>query len=456
MTMHSALSTLAVVGILALAHAMPAGAAPLTTVPARVSNEPAATLLLPYFEVQLPKKIGGKRPGITTLFTISNASATAVLAHVTLWSDLAVPVTNFNVYLTGYDTHTIDLLDVLNGHLPRTASDGQDPLDFFDENDPATKFDGISNQGEISQDINFASCTGQLPYPDPIPVESIEHLRASLTGKPSALFDNRCAGRDLGEKKPIARGFVTIDTVNNCTLRFPGEPGYFSPGGSGDATNQNVLWGQYYFLNPGRKVGHGDAMIHIQAAALDPETSAPGEYTFYSRLVNNLASDNRQPLATQFAGRFVNVPKHPVFPTGTSVIAWRDPKVNQGPFSCNVKPAWFPLAQQQIVVFDEQENPEIPVQPPIPPFPASDILPFQAATQSVKIGGPAFPVATASGWIFFDLNNALFINQPAEDPLAAQATVTMVLESKGKYTAAYRAVTLDSATNASHIFIPVN
>jgi len=32
-----------------------------------------------------------------------------VLAHVAIWSDLAVPVFNFNVYLTGYDVQTINL-----------------------------------------------------------------------------------------------------------------------------------------------------------------------------------------------------------------------------------------------------------------------------------------------------------------------------------------------------------
>ena len=408
---------------------------------ARVANEPAATLLLPYFEVQLPKKIGGKRPGITTLFTISNSSATAVLAHVTLWSDLAVPVTNFNVYLTGFDTHTIDLFEVLNGHLPRTASDGQD---FGDTSNPN---DGISNQGEISQDINFASCNGQLPYPDPLPIESIDHLRASLTGKASALFDNRCAGRDFVEKKPIARGFVTVDTVNNCTLRFPSDPGYFA---FGDVTNQNVLFGQYYFLNPGKKVGRGDALVHIQASQTDPETSLPGEYTFYAKFVANTSLDFRQPLATQFAGRFVNAPKHPVFPSGTSVIAWRDTKRIQAPFTCGTTPSPFPMTQDQIVVFDEQENPEVPVKPPIPPFPAAKIEPFPAATQLVKIGSPDFPVTTGSGWIFFDLNRVDTSLLPAEDPLAAQATMTMVLESKGKYSASYRAITLDSATEASH------
>lgn len=418
-----------------LALALPRAAeAQLTMAANRVANEPAATLLLPYFEVELPKKIGGKSSGMNTIFSVNNASATAVLAHVTIWSDLSVPITNFNIYLTGYDTQTVDMLQVLNGHLPRTASAGQDPGDV------------ISNKGDESQDINFASCNGQLPYPDPLPTETITFLRETLTGSPVGLTGGTCAGRKLPDKKPTARGYVTVDTVNHCTLQFPSEPGYFP----GTATNQNVLWGDYFYINKSKKVGRGDALIHIQASATDPETSVPGEYTFYDRYVFSTAADNRQPLSTSFAGRFVNVPKHPVFPTGTSVIAWRDTKRSQTFFNCATTPTPFPLSQEGIVVFDEQENPEIPQRPPIPPFFDTEIAPFPAAAQITKIGGPDFPVTSPSGWVFFNLNTSTGVATPAEDPAAAQATVSMVLESKGKYSASYRAITLDSATNVLH------
>src|SRR6185503_15597349 len=69
----------------------PAHAQPVVNV-TQVADQPAATLLLPYFEVSLPTVQGGKPKGLTTLFSINNASATAVLAHTTIWSELAVPV----------------------------------------------------------------------------------------------------------------------------------------------------------------------------------------------------------------------------------------------------------------------------------------------------------------------------------------------------------------------------
>ena len=82
-----------------------------------IDDVPAATLLLPYFEVDLDNA-----DGINTLLSINNASATAILAHVTLWSDLSVHVLDFSIYLTGYDVQTLNLKDLLvNRNAPRTA-----------------------------------------------------------------------------------------------------------------------------------------------------------------------------------------------------------------------------------------------------------------------------------------------------------------------------------------------
>lgn len=52
-----------------------------------IADLPAATLLLPYFEVDL-QNINGE----TTLFTVTNVTDTPQIARVTLWTDLAVPL----------------------------------------------------------------------------------------------------------------------------------------------------------------------------------------------------------------------------------------------------------------------------------------------------------------------------------------------------------------------------
>jgi hypothetical protein len=397
-----------------------------------VDDVPGATLLLPYFEVDL-----SNTNGVTTLFSINNASATAVLAHVVVWSDLSVPVLDFNVYLTGYDVQSINMRDILAGNLPQTASAGQDPNDT------------ISPKGTFSQDINFASCTGQLPT-GALPASFVTHLQTSLTGQFSSLLGG-CAGLAYGDN--IARGYVTADTVNNCTLRFPGDLGYFAAGGTGDATNQNVLWGDYFYVNPTTNRADGETLVHIEASATNPETSVAGQYTFYGRYDNWTAVDNREPLATNFAVRFLNGGP---FTGGTNLVTWRDSKVRQGAFKCGTTPAWYPLGQEQIVIFDEQEHPQVPQTFPVSPQPPQNgIIPFPAETQSTAVGGAAFPVPYKFGWVFLDLNTTVAAagSVPPEDPAAAQAWVEAVMSALGRYSVGFDAIKLDSACTASHTLI---
>jgi hypothetical protein len=423
-----------------LAGALNANAQSVPPIP----NRPAATLLLPYFEVDLDNAAG-----MTTLFSINNASATAILAHVVLWSDMGVPVFGYNIYLTGYDIQTINVRDVLLGTVSRTASAGQD----F-----GSGLNAISPKGILSQDINFASCSGILP-PPPVPAVYQPYLRSALTGGPSSFHAGKCVARNLGTPS-IARGYITVDTVNNCTLRLHGDPGYFGPGGSGDVTNQNTLWGDYTYINQSADLAYGDALVHITANATAPETSVPGQYTFYGRFDNWTAADNREPLATSFAARFVapkdfktaaKARRRAVLPPATELVVWRDSKVTPAPFTCGAPPAWFPLQQEQIRAFNEQEQGESPTFS-TPPFPG--------ATQRVALANAAFPLTAYSGWIYLNLNTPIASSpNPPEDTAATQAWVTILQRVQqgpngGRYDVGFRAVRLDSAEQASHVVIP--
>jgi len=397
-----------------------------------VDDVPGATLLLPYFQVDL-----SNQSGVNTLFSINNASATAVLAHVVVWSDLSVPVLDFNVYLTGYDVQSINMRDILAGSLPQTASAGQDPNDT------------ISPKGQFSQDINFASCTSQLSIRQ-LPTSFIAHLQTSLTGRFSSLLGG-CAGLAYGDN--IARGYVTVDTVNNCTLRFPGDIGYFAAGGTGDATNQNVLWGDYFYVNSATNRADGETLVHIEADANNPATSTTGGYTFYGRYVNWTAVDNREPLATKFAVRFLNGGP---FTGGTNLVVWRDSKVKQGILTCGTTPAWYPLGQEQIVIFDEEEHPQVPQTFPVSPQPPQQgIIPFPAETQSVAVGGTSLQVPYKFGWLFLDLNTTVLAagNVPPEDPGVAQAWVTAEMDSEGRFSVGFDAVQTASALAVRSKFV---
>ncbi|PYQ57071.1 MAG: hypothetical protein DMF53_23695, partial [Acidobacteria bacterium] len=251
----------------------------------------------------------------------------------------------------------------------------------------------------------------------------------------------------------IARGYITVDTVSNCTLRYPGDPGYFVAGGNGDATNQNVLWGDYFYLNPATGAAEGNPLVHIVADASDPETSTAGKYTFYGRYVNWTAADNRRPLGTNFASRYLVGGS---LSAVTSFIVWRDPKVDQDPFSCQSGsggPSWYLLSQEGTLFFDEQEHVSAPVQVPTSPRPPGvNFVPFPKATQRVQANTADLPVPYNFGWIDLDLNTAVTPagSVPPSDPAAAQAWVFVKMVGSGLFSVGYDAIQLDNAAHAIH------
>ncbi|HEX3556700.1 MAG TPA: hypothetical protein VIA62_26055 [Thermoanaerobaculia bacterium] len=380
-----------------------------------LDNAPAATLLLPYFEVDFDHA-----GGLTTLFSINNSSATAVLTNVVVWTDLGVPTLNFPVYLTGYDVQTFNLRDLFNGVLPHTATAGQDPRDT------------LSPKGPFSQDVNFASCTGLLPLPSALPPAFLASLRAAHTGKASAVLGG-CAGRDLGDR--VARGYVTVDTVNQCTLRTPNFPeGYFGLGGV--ATDQNVLWGDFMYVDPSNDYADGENLVRIEAF---PGGFKPGDATFYGRYVNGSGIDDREPLATTWASRYVN---GGAFSGGTDLIAWRDSGQVVRPFPCGTTPAGFPLVLFHEVTFDETENATSPqLFPCEPACPFNEpVGAFPAEAGRVHVGGSDLPTPFNFGW--------LFLNLKAPSPQGSvprQAWVGTVMKAQGRFSVGFSATPLDSA-----------
>jgi len=397
---------------------------------------PAATLLLPYFEVNLDNP-----NGLTTLFSINNAAAAAVLAHVSIWSDLSVPLLNFDVYLTGYDVQTINLRDVIvNGGLPQTASTGQDPNGT------------ISPKGPLSHSANFPSCAGRLP-PPPLSPAITSHLQQALTGKPSPILGGLCAGQLLGDN--VARGYITVDTVGDCTSSFPGDPGYFAANNGGDVTDQNVLWGAWYIIDTSRGYAQASDMVPIAADGTDPATSTPGRYTFYGRFDGWTAVDHREPLATRFAAQYA---LGGAFNGGTDVLIWRDPKTAQGPFACPSRfgvPGWYPLDMEGLAWFDEQEHVVLPFvcTDPVECPPGSSLDFFPAAAQRVAAGSAQLPTPFNFGWLDLDLNWSNGVppgSDPAIDPRAQQAWVGWALSSNRHFAVAFEGLRLDSACAANH------
>ncbi|MDC8014837.1 hypothetical protein [Tahibacter soli] len=329
-----------------------------------IDNTPGATLLYPHFEVD-----ANDANGINTVLTLQNSSATAILANVVLWTDYGLPTAHFNVYLTGYDQQAIDLRTIFRRVPPRTASDGQDPNDT------------ISPQGRFSQDINFASCSGLLPDA-PLPISA--NLAAAHSGQASIdYFNGQCGARNLGDG--IARGYVTVDTVNQCTTAVPGAPGYFVNGGAGIATHQNVMYGDYVIVDPARRSTTSETAVAIEADPTNPLTSGgANKQTFYGRLVGFTAADNREPLPTAWAGR--------ASAGRTDVDYWRDPGVAVAPFACGGAPAGLPAGQKHAVRFNDAGTQT--------GAGAGDLFPFGGGTTTGSVLG----VVDSLGWLFVNAN----------------------------------------------------
>lgn len=390
-----------------------AGAAPALARTCSPDVVPAATLLLPYFEVDLANP-GGR----TTLMSVSNATDRGVLAHFVVWTDLGVPTLAFDVYLTGFDVQTINLRDLFAGQLPRTASDGQDPSDT------------LSPQGEVSRDINFPNCAGLLPPAAPAPA-FVDHLRRAHQGFSSPVLEGKCAGVPFLDN--VARGYVTVDVVNRCTTLTPADAGYFGP--EGVAEHDNVLWGDFYLVDPAGNFAQGENLVRIES---DPARFA-GKPSFYGRYVNGSGLDGREPLPTVWAPRFLS---GELF-TGTDLIYWRSSETRTEPFLCHQRPAWYPIQweidRQRIVLFDEQENPDIPIQfPGVPPPPPPS--PFPAESGRVSVSGPALPSPFDFGWIFVDMKTIATGARPA----LSQSWLGVIADAQGRFSVGFEAEPLDN------------
>jgi len=364
-----------------------------------LDDVPAATLLFPYFEVEL-----GNPDGKTTIISIVNSVAAGHLARVTLWTDCGVPSMSFDVYLTGFDVQTINLRDLFNGKVPQTGL-------------------GLSPRGNLSDALSSPlGCPLEGTVAAGLNANEIAHVRAWHTGQRSPLTANCASLAHLGASRAV--GYVTVDAVQRCSLLTPADPGYFGAGGV--ASNDNVLWGDYLIVDRSDNSAKGDLAVHIVA---EPGVYKAGDYTFYARYVNGSGIDARRPLGTSYATRYL---AGGVVASATDLLIWRDTKVSEKTgFACGSDPSWFPLEQRGVIAFDEEET---AVQ-----MTRSDTR-MPVALQIVTMDSEDMPTPASFGWAFIDLwhKGGLFGD-------VAQGWVTTTMGAEGKYSIGQRAVRLDSA-----------
>jgi hypothetical protein len=370
-----------------------------------LDRKPAATLLLPYFEVDLSAP-----DDLTTLFSINNADRDGVIAQVTIWSDLGIPVTVFQMYMAGYGGVTVNMRDVLNGAIPVT-------------NPPNGSYPGCPDT--LPQQV-----VGQPPL--------VPFLKQALSGQPVVLQQGESdVYYSLDEQNNLARGFLTIDVANVCTSQFPGDIGYFADGGTGSASNRNVLWGDYFYVEAAQNLAQGFTLVSLEADASDARTST-GSYTHYARFSGG--EDNREPLPTTHMVRFI---ANPEFNGQTVLYYWRDSKLRTSPLSEGELPDWYPLDQTEIVAFDDQDNAAV----------ISAVLPFPAVSGKVRAGGGDLPLPFASGRLYLNLNTSTGGLPVYED--ISQSVIATAFQAFGEFSVGVEATELDSTCDPLAGLLPL-
>ena len=213
-------------------------------------NRPAATLLLPYFEVDTVSASGR-----TTLFSIGNSSDEATAAYVTVWTDWSIPVLGFFVHLNSDEVQTINLRDVLR--------DLQIPS--LDDADPE-RFPGCAAASQA-------------------PAVTAEQLRQRLRGLPDA-ETGRCYGSDRNASS-LAVGFVTVDVAADCVADLDSPRQWVSDALAG---NSNILFGEIFYVDTDQDSAQGRNMVPVRH---DPSVEVDRFFDFYPSDLSRVPPDER-------------------------------------------------------------------------------------------------------------------------------------------------------------------
>lgn len=369
---------------------------------------PAATLLLPYFEVDL-----ANRSGATTSFTVTNVGPLEQIAHVTLWTDHAHPVIDFNIFMTGYDVQSVNLYDVLAlGQIAPPLGTGF--------NRPGSP-EGEYSTDEDNPDVMERTCRS-LP----------RQLDAGLVRKVQRAFTaGEMDGCRVGAVHANAIGYVTIDVVRRCDNVIATEPRYYSH----TLLFDNVLTDDYQQIDHTAGSAQANPLVHIRAVPERGHGLTELPRTFYSSLQNGSRKtrDARQPLPSTFAAHWIGGVDESF---RTTLKIWRE---GSGSAECRTLHA-RPVAE--VVRFDENENFSVD----------AETLHLPSASMVDATGSDLAALDDAvAGWLYLNLDDG------ADDAIANQAWVVTSMRSAHAYSVDTDATALGNGCspavpgNAAHL-----
>jgi hypothetical protein len=401
---------------------------------------PAATLLFPFASFDYNDPISGE----DTLLAITNMSAEAQIAHVTLWTDYGVALLNFNILLTGYDIVRFDIGGILrSGYIPVTVSAPHTGAEGVQDRGPMSSANSLHTLPPPSIDPPLATntlgsrCAPDNPaypgnYVTPISQGVLDFIQSVLevsqtypryysddctqpygnlySPDPSPWFQTR---DDSGPSWM----YLTVDLIQSCHLLFPDSQGYFLD----QARTDNVLVGDVMWRSMGGGATAAPA-VHIEAdtslaAVATPLFVGSGlPVSFYARYAvpNNGVSDYREPLPTAWAMRYEGIATDFI---STDLLVWKGSTYNPSPIDLEIQGS-SPLSPDQLVAtnclaytyyaWDEDEN-VVNV-----PVPTVEINQLPLVTQ--RVSAEAFDMPADSGWVLFAWPSANWTSAAAGSP----------------------------------------
>jgi len=421
-----------------------------------IAVTPAATLFLPYFEVDINAPSTTAR---TTLFTVMNTSRYAQIARVTLWTDWAFPAYSFDLFLTGYDVVPVNMLDIFaRGQVPAT---------------PVSELPGPRSESNFVNPNHLPEMPGECALrPTAIPPAILSELRSIFTtGRPLGTIAGCDSTTRVGGAHTYAIGYATIDVVATCSMLTPNDPAYYAT----EILFDNVLTGDYEYISPDAKLGNyagGNPLVHIRAV---PEGGPAGSivatnlpYTFYDRFTTvgpayPRTIDRRQPLPSTFAARWI---QGGTTSFETTLQIWREGYTGAGAACAR----YVDNSTKQgidVVRFDEHANAYILGAGIIICTPPPRSLLSLPATSRVATGSSYFPqnsyTTDVSGWMFMNISNAgspAYSAAPGRDFKTGSSTfaacarqsqgwMSTMMTAEGRYAVAWDATALGNGCSIS-------
>jgi hypothetical protein len=283
-----------------------------------VDQRPAATLLVPWFQVTFnpdgsPQTATSPslQPALDTIVTIGNASSAPTIAHVAVYNDRSVMVLDFNVALTGFDVQSMRMSTVLSGTLPSTpittshVSNRDTPLGQAQQGQGGSGGDfDVCQRNPLAAvyPVGFLRVRPNAPtspedntlatalYPVPafqqgggFQLDTLDSLDAQI---PDALGCSATIDRVISG---LIHGYMTVDMVNYCNLSNAQDPAYYLNDAIG---MENNLFGEVIFTSSTGIPTYGASTVNIEADRSFSNLANGGQFdqtaiartrTFYGR-----------------------------------------------------------------------------------------------------------------------------------------------------------------------------